>query len=257
MKNYLFTVDDNIRFLKELTEGEYSSVFDHPYLSVYKRLHDKYGAKIQLNLFYESEDFDLSEMTDKYREEWSSCSDWLKMSFHSRLENVRPYEASGYGEVFFDCQSVQNEILRFASESSLAKTTTVHYCLATSEGLSALKDNGVRGLLGLYGSDTAPRSSYMNTDVECEKLRSGKVVINDGVAYAAIDIVLNRYDEGEILKKLEELKGRELIKVMIHEQYFYPDYKSYQPKFEEKLDRTFESLRDAGFKSIFFEELLD
>ena len=30
MKTYCFTVDDNIRFLKELTENGSASLFDHP-----------------------------------------------------------------------------------------------------------------------------------------------------------------------------------------------------------------------------------
>jgi hypothetical protein len=43
---------------------------------------------------------------------------------------------------------------------------------------------------------------------------------------------------------------------MIHEQYFYPDYKRYQPDFEEKLEKTFEKLTDNGYESVFFEETL-
>ena len=114
MKNFVFTVDDNIRFFKEICERGYGSVFEHPYLAMYKRLHKKYGSNIQLNLFYECEGFCLSDMTDRYKKEWENCSEWLKMSFHSRIENVRPYENSGYDEVFSDCERVNKEILRFA-----------------------------------------------------------------------------------------------------------------------------------------------
>ena len=53
MKTFCFTVDDN--FLKELTEGNYNSIFDHPYLALYRRLHERYGLKVQLNLFYRTE----------------------------------------------------------------------------------------------------------------------------------------------------------------------------------------------------------
>jgi tRNA nucleotidyltransferase (CCA-adding enzyme) len=35
-----FTVDDNIRFLKELTQHPQNSLFDHPYLAMMKRLHE-------------------------------------------------------------------------------------------------------------------------------------------------------------------------------------------------------------------------
>ena len=50
MKKFCFTVDDNVRVFKELNEGAYASVFEHPYLAMYKRLHDEFDLKIQLNL---------------------------------------------------------------------------------------------------------------------------------------------------------------------------------------------------------------
>jgi len=34
MKNFCFTVDDNIRCFKELTRGDFDSIFEHPYLKV-------------------------------------------------------------------------------------------------------------------------------------------------------------------------------------------------------------------------------
>lgn len=256
MKHFCFTVDDNIRFLKEISEASYRSIFEHPYLAMYRRMHAKYGLKIQLNLFYECDGFNLTEMTERYRDEWLLCANWLKLSFHSRTENDKPYQASGYQEVFDDCEKVHREIVRFASDCSLAKTTTVHFCLATDEGLDALKDNGVCGLLGLYGSDINPCSSYQSTPAECEALRHGNVVFSKEMIYAGIDIVLNRYSKEDIMCRLNALANRNFIKVMIHEQYFYPDYFRYQSDFEEKLDMTFDFLVSNGFCSIFFEEKL-
>ena len=256
MKSFTYTVDDNIQFLKQINERKPKSLFDHPYLAMYKRLHEKYGIKIQLNLFYECEGFDLSDFTDEYKDEWRSVSDWLKLSFHSKFENVKPYEFSGYDEVYGDCKKVNSEILRFASESSLASTTTVHYCLTTEEGNKALFDNGVKGLLGLYGKEHTPSVSYCRTNDETEEILKGKTVKADGVAYAALDIVLNLYSPEEILRRLNNLYGRDLIKLMIHEQYFYESYRCYQPDFEVKLDCAFAFLTEKGYKSVFFEETI-
>ena len=77
MKSFCFTVDDNIRFLKELSSGSEQSLFAHPYPALYKRLHERYGLKVQLNLFYEMPGFDLSRMTDRFRKEWEENADWL------------------------------------------------------------------------------------------------------------------------------------------------------------------------------------
>ena len=255
-KRFWFTVDDNIRFLKEITEGGLQSMFAHPYLEMYKRLHEKYGVKIQLNLFFESKQFELTQMTDRYREEWKRNADWLKLSFHCRKEIARPYQASSYEEVFQDCSEVHREIKRFASPENLGKTTTIHYCVATEDGIRALKDCGVKGLLGLYGDSENSRNSYQTDAKENEHLRRGEIIVSDEMAYAGIDIVLNLYSPEEIRAKLDALIGREFVKVMIHEQYFYSDYPAYQPEFEQKLEDTFILLKENGYESIFFEECI-
>ena len=256
MKSFIFTVDDNIRFFKEICERVYGSIFEHPYLAMYKRLHEVYGVKVQLNLFYECEGFCLSDMTDRYKDEWADSADWLKMSFHSRLENVRPYEESGFGEVFLDCFDVNNEIRRFAGEKSLAKTTTIHYCALTDNGIDAVKSNGCKGLLGLYSTGDSPRVSYQNSTDEAEKLVCGELVERDGVTYGAIDIVLNLFTKEENLRQISSLLGRKLIKIMIHEQYFYEDYRRYIPDFEEILSSSFELLTNSGYKSEFLEKVI-
>ena len=256
MKTFCFTVDDNVRFLKEIEQEELLSIFSHPYLAMYKRLHETFGLKVQLNLFYRMEGFELSQASSRYVSEFEENSDWLKLSFHSDLENVRPYEFSGYDEVFADCKKVNGEILRFAGASSLAKTTTVHYCRTTDEGLKALKDNGYVGLLGLFGDSEHPRTSYGLEEGIASQIRDGAIVKKDGVDFAAIDVILNRFSKEEIISQLDGLKERACLKVMIHEQYFYPDYKSYQPDFEKKLHATFSFLAELGYESKFFEELL-
>ena len=255
-RTYTFTVDDNIRFLREITERGYTSIFEHPYLAVYKRLHSIFGVKIQLNLFYEDEKFNLLEMSDIYREQWREASDWLKLSFHSRLENISPYENTDYTEVFSDCAAVHREIIRFASEESLAKTTTIHYCRLTKDGCRAVYDNGIRGLLGLFGTCDAPRTSYQCTENEAAVIRGGETVEKDGIHYAAIDLILNKHTRAEIIEELSQLVGRPRVKIMIHEQYFYEDYKSYQPDFEDKLYDAFLFLKSNGYESVFFEDII-
>ena len=221
-----------------------------------KELHDDCGVKIQMNLFYQDTKFDLSAFPDVYRNEWENNSDWLKMSFHSEKENVCPYENAGYEQVYSECEKVQREILRFAGKDSLAKTTTIHYCKTTLDGLNALKKCGVKGLLGLYGDEKDPQISYLNSDPVCERIRAGEIMCVDGMAFGGIDIVLNCFDVPSIIGKLQRLKGRDLIKIMIHEQYFYKDYAAYQVDFREKLEKSFDFLISNGFSSCFFEDLL-
>lgn len=255
--NFCFTIDDNIRAFRESAERGGKSIFEHPYFAMLRRLHEAADLKVQLNMFYEADGFSLADMPDRYLAEFLACSDWLRLSFHSKDGTRKPYEASGYDEVLRDCAAVQREILRFAGEKSLAKTTTIHFCMLTEEGLRAMKENGVKGLLGLYGVQGAERVSYSIRDKAMgDLLRAGEIVEIDGMHHAGIDIVLNNFDAAGILAQLPALASRESVRVMIHEQYFYEDYAAYQPDFEEKLYQVFTALRAQGRESKFFEELI-
>lgn len=257
MKRFCFTIDDNIRFLKELTERNCASIFNHPYVALLKRLHERFDLKIQLNLFYRMDGFDLSQMSDRHASEWTAISDWLKFSFHSDREISVPYENSGYEEVLTDCRSVNEQVLRFAGPASLAETTTIHCCMTTEEGLKALADNGVRGLLGLYGSDEKPRVSYGLNENYVRMLRNGHFVCHGGITFAPIDMVLNLFPIQDLLPALSKFFTRDSIRVMIHEQFFYEDYIYFEyPDFEEKLTTVFDALCKHGYQSCFFEELI-
>ena len=249
-------MDDNIRFLKEITENRYRSIFDHPYLAMYRRLHKEFELKVQLNLFYCMENFDLSQMSDAYCEEWKENSDWLKLSFHSNIENARPYESAGYAEVYEDCNRVNEQIKRFASSKALANTTTIHYCLLTESGLKAMNDNGVIGLLGLFGTNEKPRTSYDIAKGDAERIRAGEILKIDKISFASIDVILNNFGTEKIIEQLASMSNRDCIRVMIHEQYFYEDYCRYQPDFEKKLQSTFSFLCSNGYQSRFYENLI-
>lgn len=249
-------MDDNIRFLKEITETHHQSMFDHPYLAMYRRLHEEFGLKVQLNLFYRMGDFDLSQVSEDHYAEWQANADWLKLSFHSELENENPYESAGYDEVYEDCKRVHEHIKRFASPAALADTTTIHYCLLTEGGLKAMEDNRVFGLLGLFGSTQKPRTSYGIEESDAERIRNGEILKIGKISYAAIDIVLNCFSIGEISEQLMRMSHRPGIRVMIHEQYFYEDYIRYQPEYEQKLRSTFSFFAEHGYESSFFERLI-
>ena len=86
---------------------------------------------------------------------------------------------------------------------------------------------------------------------------SGVAIVEvDGTSHAGIDVVINEYSTEDVLQKLSGLTGRNHLNVMIHEQYFYKDYNAYQPDFKNKLEAVFLFLRDNGFKSCFFEDII-
>ena len=146
MKKYFtFFIDDNIRFLENLTLNSPRSAFDDNYLRMLKKLHEKYGMKVQLNLFYENDTFNLSQMTDAYKEEFLENKDWLRFGFHAKKEVPDwPYINASYKDVWDDYTLFESEVERFAGKEMISDSLITHWVAMTKEGIQALRDKGAK-----------------------------------------------------------------------------------------------------------------
>lgn len=249
---YRFSVDDNIWVLRDLARSNYTSLFDHPYLALYRSLHEKYGTRFQLNIYYETDGFDLSQMTDRFKAEWVENADWLRLSFHARADAPPfPYASASYTEAFDDCTRVNREIIRFAGKETLDLFTTIHYCQASTDAVRAFRDAGLKGLVGLFTPEQSCYGLlYKSFD---EPYKYDEV---SGLYYFVNDMIINLYPIESIPIQLEKVCRKEFIEVMIHEQYFYRDFHMYQPDFAQKVEACIKFLTDEGRKSIFLDELI-
>jgi hypothetical protein len=151
MKAASFFIDDTIWVLRDIARHRPKSIFDHPFLAVLKEAHDRFGLRLQLNLFYRTDfyygvdEFTLAEVPADYRAEWQTNRDWLRLGFHS-LQEFPDYPwvnmgADGVANVF-DREKL--EIERFAGEGVLALAVVPHWCPMSKSGVGALMDRGVR-----------------------------------------------------------------------------------------------------------------
>lgn len=279
MGGYRISSDDNILFLQDLTlEPErYPSAFDHPYLAVYREAHEKYGAKVHLNLFYEFSAeaqkyfskqrpyFNLSMMTDRYREEFTANAHWLHFSFHSKQEfPPRPYENATAEEVTRDCKQVQKEIVRFAGPACLADETTVHFGAANREGVDALRALGYRALAG-YFEKTAhgnPLVAYYASSEQIDHFGQRDFWFDKerDMLFARIDRVLNLTtleDNAEVLRHVVAHPHRGgFVSIMIHEQFFYPDYSNHRSDFAARVLDAAKYLCENGYRGTWLTETL-
>lgn len=127
---YRLSIDDAVWFLKDihLNAGRYQSVFENPFLGFLKQVHDTYGTKVHINIFYETDGFNLSQMTDKFKDEWRKNAAWLRLSFHAKAELPDdPYKKAGYARVKQECEAVMEQIKRFAGNELNDTVTTLHW----------------------------------------------------------------------------------------------------------------------------------
>jgi hypothetical protein len=153
-----FVIDDVIWLFRDLTRQRPVSMFDNPFLACLKRAHDKFGLKIQLNIFfrtdpyYGNDEFSLSEMTDAYKSEWAAASDWLKFGFHSKQEFPDyPYINADYDQVYDDFMHIRNEVYRFATPDNWSIAVLNHWRPMSKDGCRALYDCGVRLISATIG----------------------------------------------------------------------------------------------------------
>ncbi len=263
---YRFSLDDNILFLKDISinSSKYRSIFENPYLGLLKEVHDTYGTKIHLNIYYQTEGFNLSDMPDKYKGEWKGNSDWLRLSFHA-LQNDpdKPYLDAGYDQVKKDCELVKKEISRFAGDELLGPVTTLHWGEAKVEGCRALRDCGYKALTGYYDLENGkPVVSYY-LDAEMANHVTERTIWADnkeGIIHKKIHLVINSHPLDAIVPLLDEIKKvkrrSSFIDLMIHEQYFYPSYTAYQPDYREKVMTAIKWASDNGYKPSFLSDCI-
>lgn len=157
-KKAYFFIDDVIWVFRDLTRKRPKSLFDNPFMNVLKTAHERYGMKVQLNLFmrtdffYGTDEFSLSEMTDAYKKEWEESSDWLKLGFHSKQEFPDyPWINADYDDVKKVFDGIKNEIFRFAGEKTFALGVMPHWMPISRDGVRALHDGGIKILAASYG----------------------------------------------------------------------------------------------------------
>ena len=261
---YRFSTDDNIWFLRDIARnsGTYKSIFDNPYLAFWRDMHRKYRARIHHNIYYETSGFNLSQMPDKYRSEWQANSDWMRLTFHARANDpARPYIHASTEQIREDYRLVTREIERFAGKALLSPVTTIHWAIATRAAARALRQEGVRVLLGVDAfRDDLPYVGYYLTVPQLHSVlgRDYWKDVGEDIIYIHHDMVINHVLPNEVAPRLEQLAAdphqSEVIELIIHEQYFYPEYRAYEPDYRERVERTIEWVTRRGYKPVFFEE---
>ncbi|MET7000305.1 twin-arginine translocation signal domain-containing protein [Chitinophaga defluvii] len=263
---YRLSIDDAIWFLKDihLNAAVYSSIFENSFMGLLRSLHETYGTKVHINLFYETDNFNLSQMTDKFKKEWKDNSDWIRLSVHAKAEFPDdPYMHADYGEMYRDCHAIRTQIARFAGKEVMDNTTTLHWGQVPVEVCRALRDEGYKIQVCDFNVDNnlPPCSYYLDVphrrhinkrfiwrDNREKIIFVKSSIIIDTVKLPLIKEFLDSYGENNITPPYVDL--------LVHEQYFYPFYKNYQIDYREKLTAAIEWAQQHNYTPCFISECI-
>lgn len=261
---YRFTIDDNSFFLRDIAQKRPGSLFDCFYLKMLKDLHEKYGAKFSLNIYYTTgDDFSLPDFPDSYKGEWRDNAHWLKLAFHAWAnEPDRPYADAPPEKLIADLDRVNEQILRFAGEETFTPPTVIHWGMTRQSAYKPLYERGARVLSGYFRPDA--HGGY-DIDYNMDDKRSAYLYQHDalvdfpsGIVFSRIDIICNTTPLDQIVPTLEPLtrdpNHAEIMDLLTHEQYFWPFYAGYLPDHAQRLDAAIRFVTDRGYEPVFFHE---
>ena len=254
-KVYHCGLDDTIVVLEEINQkaDQLDSIFDVEILTLLKQFNQQYGAKFTLYLFYEILDgFNLSQMTDKFADQWRANSDWLKLAFHAktRKPSVTEYYLyfdSDYKTALEDFQMIKKEILRFAGPECWDNYPRTHFWSGNKETVRAWRDCGVGGL---FFSPPGFEAMYFDDKKLKELWEKDFWYDRDiGMLYITTNIKLPCQTIEEVKKDLIAAKDRNILEI------FADDYNIVELK--EHMETAINWADRNGFKPAFHEEVFD
>ncbi len=261
---YRFAIDDNSFFLRDITQKQYSSLFDCFYLDALRTLNQKYGAKFVLNIYYTTgDDWNLTQFPDRYRSQWRDNAHWLRLTFHAYAdEPPRPYVDAEPSKVIADLDLVNEQIVRFAGEEVCAPPTIIHFGMTRHSAFRPLYERGVRVLSGYFarGSNGQFDVNYRWDDEHSEYLWTHDAWkdFDSGIVFSRVDIVVNNTPIDKIVPtlapQLDNPDTAEILDLLTHEQYFWPFYFNYVPDHVQRLDTALRFCTEHGYKPVFYHE---
>ena len=152
--------DDTIIIFEDISENDYNSIFDNQTLNWYRQLHRDYGVVISCYVYYEDGEFNLSQVPDKYKDEFVKNSNWLRFGFHT-LNGETDYKK---GKITNDYIKTINQLKRIVGKQSIDNVIRLQMFQGSYKEikqLSQLVDEPVKGLLT---ADDKRQSYYLNKD---------------------------------------------------------------------------------------------
>lgn len=243
------SLDDFIEAFEDITNNSdiYNSIFENSTFSYLKMLHDNYGAVISCYTYYESDnkEFNLSQCTDKYKNEFEENSVWLKFSFHT-LNSSKNYSNISGEETREDYYKVLSELLRITGSYKCIDTVIrLQNFVGNKESLEAIMKTDM-GIQGVLGADDKRRSYYLDDYQNSYLYNYDYYVDEEGLDFFRTDLRIEFIDD--IDKTLYELKKEDLYNKNDILIIFTHEWQLENNKVKDNLERVCEFGMDNGYK---------
>ena len=271
---YNFFIDDNSFFWTEISRQRPKSLFDHFYLGFLRRMHQTYGTKFTLNLFYRNDhDFcELKSFPDCYKGEFQDNASWLRMSWHAYSEFPdRPYQNAPAAKLAADYDLIREEVCRFAGENCFIPPVAAHWSMIRPDGMAELVKRGVRVMIAQFLN---PKTSltekqpeehlcdinYFTNLRECLYLAKRKMLYDfrQQVLFLKGTLICNYWTPEQITALIDreaaEAGFTDMLSLETHEQYTFPGYFNYLPDHTARIESAIRRATELGYAPVWFAE---
>lgn len=233
------SIDDVSKCFNNLCEDsmKYESIFEEPFFSYLKELHDDFNCTLTCYCFEKDCDYNISKMPSKYAREFTENSDWLKFGFHGIKPSSHKPNNVKYSEFTTAFSNFQKEVGRFASCHNIATMLRLDYFYATPGEVLFLRNNGVRTLLS---ADDDRRNYYLPYQKNRQLINENSIHY-DGLKYLRTNIRIENTD----FPYLNILRNRERDTLVIFTHEWKLDRIN-----KYKLRRMIKILKEQNYKFI-------
>lgn len=166
--------DDVYACLKDITDNNYSSIFENSFFEDLRSLHNEYGAVFTLNCFNtytKDADYDIKKLPARYADEFKANSSWLKFAFHAEDDKTIYGSTSATSSVkLADAKASAASYNKFVSSvmnatgnnaDSIDTVTRLGFFSGSGENITAMQ-NCEYGITGLLTADDTRISYYFD-----------------------------------------------------------------------------------------------
>ncbi len=248
---FSLSFDDTILIFEDINENKYESVFENSTLNWYKELHDKYGVVISCYVYYEDNDFNLTQISDKYKSEFIANSDWLRFGFHTLNSNTNYKD----GEIINDYTKTVKELERIVGGQTIDNVIRLQMFQGSYEEIKKLSQLNEQPVKGLYTADDNRQSYYLSYDNNYYIYNHDELYDNETNLYFFSTDFRTEY-VNNIDLKLKELSNNSWrnqlgdLVVFSHEWALGMENR-------KKLEKVCRYAYNKGYNFEFFEDIID
>lgn len=208
------SIDDVKGVFKALQKENLDSIFETRTIDFLQKLNSRYGTTFDMYCTYRHDEYTLSAVTNKYRNEFEKNKEWLRFGFHCIEENNK-YENISEDDFRKIFEKFLNDLYWVTGQKECIERLRLHGFKGSREICCILRDHGVQELLA---SDDDRRNYYLDPKSNKTLLEKG-VYKDEEIGITFITSFVRLENMNDTINQLNDaLRGKEgSIPIFTHE----------------------------------------